>query len=326
LEIYFRNIYILRIGTINQPPREKNTEGKEMVEVTQLAVAQTLETTPEGDIQFVVRGYSWRPFLGFHLPHIDTISHRGLGSAPLFGEHTLTLTKEHYCLECLRPTPGTSHCEECAQLPKVQRMECITKGAGTPYNQPCDPNNPPCESAWAAQYCADEHVIYIAGFGEVFKVGVTRARRWNDPDGYRYRLIEQGADCATVLAGELDLPSAQYTEQLIADTLGLESRVGFHLKAEEFTHPAEPHLETLRELKEQVLQRFHLREVCTLDLSHAYGVLPGLAVDDACWEIGDLVGRVVYVRGNVVYLESNGYTVAHDLHSLRGRGIICEED
>nr|MDO8076893.1 hypothetical protein [Candidatus Freyarchaeota archaeon] len=88
----------------------------------------------------------------------------------------------------------------------------------------------------------------------------------------------------------------------------------------------EPHLETLRELKEQVLQRFHLREVCTLDLSHAYGVLPRLAVDDACWEIGDLVGRVVYVRGNVVYLESNGYTVAHDLHSLRGRGIICEED
>lgn len=293
----------------------------------QIVFPQTKEIILQEDIQFVMRGYSWRPFLGFYLPHIDILSPLGLGSAPLFGEHALMLTREQYCLECLNPTIGDAqYCDECASLVNVQRFECVTKGAGTPYNQHCNPSNPPCDSPWAAQYCGDEHVVYLAGFGELFKVGVTRAERWSTPDGYKYRLIEQGADCTTVLRGNLNLTTAQETEQLIADSLGLETRVRFEYKAEEFAHPKGPKIEELKKLSQETTKKFDLHEVCTLDLSQVYGVHPELPVDVNAWQIEDLLGRVVYVRGNILYFQSNGQLIAHDLHSARGRGIICEED
>ena len=299
-----------------------------MVAVTQqLVVPQTKELTPVEDIQFIVRSYSWRPFLGFFLPHIDTLSPLGLGSAPLFGEHALLLTREQYCLECLEPTmDNTQYCDECSKLINVLRFECVTKGAGTPYNQHCNPNQPPCHSPWAAQFCGDEHVVYIAGFGELFKVGVTRAKRWNSPDGYKYRLVEQAADCATVLRGDLNLTTAQELEQQIAETLGLERRVGFEYKAQEFANPHGPKLETLEKLSQEAAQKFNLHPVCTLDLSEVYGVRPEFSPEESIWYIDDLLGKVVYIRGNILYFQSNGLLLAHDMHSMRGRGIICEED
>ena len=293
----------------------------------QIVIPHTKEIAPQEDIQFIVRGYSWRPFLGFCLPHIDIISHLGLGSAPLFGEHTLPLTKEKYCLECLNPTSGDSqYCEECQKLVKILRLECITKGAGAPYNQQCNPEKPPCNSPWAEQLCKEEHVVYIAGFGELFKVGVTRAERWSTPDGYKYRLIEQGADCAAVLRGNLNLATAQEKEQIIAEALELETRVGFEYKAEEFANPKGPQIRELEELSREAAKRFDLREVCLLDLSQVYGLRPDISVDVNLWQIEDLFGKVVYVRGNILYLQANSLLLAHDLSSARGRGIICEED
>lgn len=293
----------------------------------QITTPQPEETPQKEDIQFIVRGYSWRPFLGFTLPHLDLLTPQGLGSAPLFGEHTLTLTKEKYCLECQNPTiTDTQYCKECQKLVKIQRLECITKGAGTPYNQKCSPENPPCNSPWAAKHCGEEHVVYIAGFGELFKVGVTKAERWNTPDGYKYRLIEQGADSAAVLRGNLNLASAQETEQLIADALDLETRVPFEYKAEEFANPKEPQIQELRKLSQEAARRFKLHEVCILDLSQVYGVRPPLTVDINLWQIEDLLGKVAYVRGNILYLQSNGLLIAHDLSSARGKGVICEED
>ncbi|MGQ9720261.1 MAG: DUF2797 domain-containing protein [Candidatus Jordarchaeum sp.] len=299
-----------------------------MVTTTQqITIPHTKEITLPEEIQYIIRGYSWRPFLGFSLPHIDILSPLGLGSAPLYGEHTLTLTREQYCLECLEPTmENTQYCDECQKLVKIQRLECITKGAGTPYNQHCNPQNPPCDSAWAAQHCNDEHVIYIAGFGELYKVGVTRTERWSTPDGYKYRLIEQGADCATVLRGNLNLATAQETEQFIADALELETRVRFEYKAEEFAQPKGPKIEELRKLSQEAAKRFDLQEVCTLDLSQVYGVHPEFTVDLSVWQIEDLLGRVAYVRGNILYFQSNSLLIAYDLSSARGKGIICEED
>lgn len=299
-----------------------------MVTTTQqITIPHTKEITLPEEIQYIVRGYSWRPFLGFSLPHIDILSPLGLGSAPLYGEHTLTLTREQYCLECLEPTmENTQYCDECQKLVKIQRLECITKGAGTPYNQHCNPQNPPCDSPWAAQHCNDEHVIYIAGFGELYKVGVTRTERWSTPDGYKYRLIEQGADCATVLRGNLNLATAQETEQFIADALELETRVRFEYKAEEFAQPKGPKIEELRKLSQEAAKRFDLQEVCTLDLSQVYGVHPEFTVDLSVWQIEDLLGRVAYVRGNILYFQSNSLLIAYDLSSARGKGIICEED
>jgi hypothetical protein len=299
-----------------------------MVAITQqITIPHTKEITLPEDIPFIIRGYSWRPFLGFSLPHIDLLSSLGLGSAPLFGEHALMLTKEQYCLECFNPIIGdTQYCDQCQNLVKIQRLECITKGAGTPYNQHCNPKNPPCDSPWAAQYCGEEHVVYIAGFGELFKVGVTRTERWSDSDGYKYRLIEQGADCATVLRGNLNLATAQETEQLIADALDLETRVVFEYKSAEFSNPKGPKIEELRKLGQEAARRFGLHEVCTLDLSQVYGVRPELTVDMSIWQIEDLLGRVVYVRGNILYFQSCGLLVAYDLSSAKGRGIICEED
>ncbi|MBS7251013.1 MAG: DUF2797 domain-containing protein [Candidatus Freyarchaeota archaeon] len=296
------------------------------ITITQQIITPHPEETPQKeDTQFIVRGYSWRPFLGITLPHLDLLTPQGLGSAPLFGEHTLTLTKEKYCLECQNPT-NTQYCPQCQKLPKIQRLECITKGAGTPYNQQCNPKNPPCNSPWAAQHCGEEHVIYIAGFGELFKVGVTRTERWSEPDGYKYRLIEQGADCATVLRGNLNLATAQETEQLIADALDLETRVVFDYKVAEFSNPKGPKITELRKLSQEAARRFGLHIVCTLDLSQVYGVRPELMVDMSIWQIEDLLGKVVYVRGNILYLQSCSLLVAYDLSSARGKGVICEED
>jgi len=98
-----------------------------------------------------------------------------------------------------RPVFRFSQCVECAFIPD---LECIFE--------------PKCGGDYCkTEFCSRDHVVYLAFFGPVMKVGMTGAHR------LRERLIEQGADAYTVLALAGNRWAARGLEKEIAAELEL---------------------------------------------------------------------------------------------------------
>ncbi|RLG40006.1 MAG: hypothetical protein DRN78_06000 [Thermoproteota archaeon] len=281
-----------------------------------------------------VRGFSWRPFLDFYLPYVDTVSlvDGGVefGGFPLFGEHFFVFGGGRRCVGCLAPAvvDGFSLCEGCGFSVWGARWMCSVRGAGVPFGSSfCDLDDPACGLRGAAVRCGGEHYVYLAGFGWVLKVGVVAADRWG---GFVSRLVEQGADWAAVFSGGFTLPEAQRVEGEVCRVFGVVDRVGFGEKCEVFRSGV---VCDWGEVAGEVADYFGLRLVGCYDFSGVYGVCPEFELAGVVRSPRVFGGRLVYARGNVAFFDvggggrgggGGGEVYALDLYSLQGLPVLCE--
>jgi hypothetical protein len=165
-----------------------------------------------------------------------------------------------------------------------------------------------------------EAFVYLAVFGDRIKAGVSQGRR------VEKRWIEQGADAARrVLTG--NGREVRVYEKRIQDQLGALKRV----KADEkmgFTDQRglEGGLKSLEEFTEKISQilPFAVRvdEATTL-LSPIYG-LPQTKVRPIEVKIRDniaMAGKILGVKGPILYLENTGIIYSVNIYALTGRRI-----
>jgi hypothetical protein len=165
-----------------------------------------------------------------------------------------------------------------------------------------------------------EAFVYLAVFGDRIKAGVSQGRR------VEKRWIEQGADAARrVIAGN-GREVRQY-EKRIQDELGALKSVKAGDKMA-FTDPRELEwgLRSLDERAEAVRRLFpsakHIDEATTL-LTPIYG-LPETKIRPMEVKIRDntlIVGKVLGVKGPILFLENSGIIYSVNLHALTGRKI-----
>ncbi|MEM3869139.1 MAG: DUF2797 domain-containing protein [Candidatus Jordarchaeales archaeon] len=279
-----------------------------------------------GDCFVVVGGFSWRPFLDFWLPFVDTVSlvDGGVewGGFPLFGEHVFVFGGGRRCVGCLGSgvVDGFGLCGGCASSVWGARWMCSVRGAGVPFgSSSCSLDDPACGLRGAAARCGGEHYVYLAGFGWVLKVGVVAADR---RDGFVARLLEQGADWAAVFSGGFTLPEAQLVEGEVSRVFGVADRVGLDEKVEVFRSGV---VCDWGGVAGEVADYFGLRLVGRYDFSGVYGACPGFEVAGVVREPRVFGGRLVYARGNVAFFDVGECGVyVLDLSSLRGLPLLCE--
>jgi hypothetical protein len=165
-----------------------------------------------------------------------------------------------------------------------------------------------------------EAFVYLAVFGDRVKAGVSQGRR------VEKRWIEQGADAARrVITG--NGREARIYEKRIQDELGALKRVKSEDKMS-FTDPRELEwgLKRLQEHADALHTLFpeakHVDEATTL-LSPIYG-LPQTRIRPIEVKIRDntaISGKVLGVKGPILFLENSGIIYSFDLHALTGRKL-----
>jgi hypothetical protein len=166
-----------------------------------------------------------------------------------------------------------------------------------------------------------EAFVYFAVFGNRVKAGVSQGRR------VEKRWVEQGADAARrVMAG--NGREVRIYEKRIQDELGLLKRVKAGEKMS-FTNPRELEggLKSLEEYINAIRRLFptanHINETPTL-LSPIYG-LPSTKIRPIEVKIRDNIpisGKILGVKGPILFLENTGIIYSVNLHSLPGRKIF----
>ena len=107
-------------------------------------------------------------------------------------------------IECPGRTPGTtcSQCDECAGEAFIDDQECI-------FDPKCDGSK--CDN----EFCKRPHVLYLAFYGTMPKVGMSSTRR------VERRLVEQGADAFAIIGTYPNRFRAREAEKAISAETGL---------------------------------------------------------------------------------------------------------
>ena len=142
-----------------------------------------------------------------------------------------------------------------------------------------------------------EHLIYLASFGELVKVGVTKKERINE------RWIEQGADFGVVVASAGDGFEARAVESLIQHQFGFRNAVRTSEKFKRLGIEKEISKKSLELAIGRITQmKFPGIEVGEVrDLSMHYPKLEEKPVLDNL-----LSGEVLGAKGNLLFLEREG--------------------
>lgn len=165
----------------------------------------------------VIRTFTWVPFLNFYLPAL--LAEDEFPALIYLHQHlVLSLTPQQYCTSCHtplpdHPRPDLNMCSDCLDADQGRYVQCIIKGSGTGFPEeqdalgtPCDPcRDPLCKNPLLAERCAAPHIVYLATFNSLIKVGTARVGRWGFGDGYLLRLLEQGLDYAILFSSQLPI-------------------------------------------------------------------------------------------------------------------------
>jgi hypothetical protein len=170
---------------------------------------------------------------------------------------------------------------------------------------------PGCESG--------EYVIYLASFGSLLKVGISRSRRFYE------RLIEQGADFGTKIADVTDGLRVRAYERMLSEWLGITDFVSGDKKATALFE--DPNLATtslmaaLTRLQNSGFEFLTSPEI--YDLRSLYK-LDSVQKQPELLELsrgGALKGEVVAAKGPVIVLKDRYRYHAINVHRLLGREL-----
>jgi hypothetical protein len=170
---------------------------------------------------------------------------------------------------------------------------------------------PQCES--------NDYYIYLASFGPILKVGISRARRFFE------RLVEQGADFGTKIASVRDGLIVRGYEQNIAKWLGIPDFVSGDTKAARLV--ADPKtssmalLTALARLQESEFDFLSAPEIYDMRASYK---LDGVSRPPELFDVKEgnvLKGCVAAAKGPVIVVKDRFRFVAVNAHRLIGREI-----
>jgi len=277
------------------------------------------------DGYFVVSGFFWRPFFEEHMLFLEWNSPDGNGCFPMFGEHYLKFSKQLYCRWCSSKLTNIASslklCSKCLCSPKGIKFRCSIEGSGTPFNTICY-GEPICEDS-ISKFCYDNHVIYLASFGSIIKVGVSREKRNGLENGFIYRLLEQGVDAAVVLSGNLPLWKAQELELKISEEYNIPLNLNFEEKLEELINGVKTPLNKLVKIATEIKNSLNSK----VDIVWANHFNWGTGPQDfnSILRGDEIFGNLIYARGNIAFFDLCGEIYALNIKSLLGRGIVCWE-
>ena len=277
------------------------------------------------DGYFVVSGFFWRPFFEEHMLFLEWNSPDGNGCFPMFGEHYLKFSKQLYCRWCSSKLTNIASslklCSKCLCSPKGIKFRCSIEGSGTPFNTICY-GEPICEDS-ISKFCYDNHVIYLASFGSIIKVGVSREKRNGLENGFIYRLLEQGVDAAVVLSGNLPLWKAQELELKISEEYNIPLNLNIEEKLEELINGVKTPLNKLVKIATEIKNSLNSK----VDIVWANHFNWGTGPQDfnSILRGDEIFGNLIYARGNIAFFDLCGEIYALNIKSLLGRGIVCWE-
>lgn len=176
-----------------------------------------------------------------------------------------------------------------------------------------------CKNEKRRSDCEKEsYYIYLSAFGHILKVGISNQFRLTN------RLVEQGADIAARIALVRDGMEARLLEQKIKKTLNIVDRVDGAKKHKiMFGDPNVATINILSAIGALKEKGFDLIDPEIYDLRRFYR----LEKIDSVPEFvdispgGELSGKVVAVKGNLIVFEKKGEFYAFNAHSLIGYGI-----
>ena len=264
---------------------------------------------------FVAKGYAYQRFASMYVPYLVLAHPDGEDYVPLIGYVSMVFDGV-FCPNCFKETslvPGLNLCEDCASTDYGLWRKCVLFGAGAAFGE-CLGDSCPISFA---KFCKREHVVYIASFGDVIKVGISALNRDGADNGFLYRLLDQGADNAVVISGGFKMWEAHHIEKEIADSYGLKTSVSFTTKLSSLSYDSIS-LRDLLYLAEEVATRYNGKIIWS-------GSFEWLTPSDFSNPTDELRGFVYGWKGNIIFLEQDGEIRPMNLKSVNNRGLICWE-
>ncbi|MEM7827932.1 MAG: DUF2797 domain-containing protein [Candidatus Aenigmatarchaeota archaeon] len=186
-------------------------------------------------------------------------------------------------------------------------------------NLPCMKCTGICKNLIKRKECMDtEYFIYLAVFGPLLKVGISRGSR------LKHRLIEQGADFGVKIAQIRDGRLARVYEQKIKNCLDIVDRIKGNKKYENLN--SDPSL-SIRKIY-QAINKLKSSEFSTIlcfpeiyDLRAYYNLVDAIP-EFMKIETGlKIIGRIVSVKGNLIVVKNVERHACFNAHELIGREI-----
>jgi hypothetical protein len=165
-----------------------------------------------------------------------------------------------------------------------------------------------------------EHIVYLATFANILKVGVASAKR------FPQRVIEQGADYATIIAQTEDGLEARRIESEIKKKFNITDKM-YSRQKRELLHKKEArelgrHLITVAYA--DVIDTIPLEkraEIDVLDLSENYVELEQRPVIQEISDNTDICGKVIGNKGNFLVLKVSNDNLMFNCYDLVGRVV-----
>ena len=174
-----------------------------------------------------------------------------------------------------------------------------------------------------AECMKKEFCLYLAIFGNILKVGISRDLR------LKQRLIEQGADFGAKLASVKDGKLARIYEQKIKNYLNSEDIVsGYKKFIKSFINPTgtiKDMVEAITKLKKSNVINIPIGDVEIYDLRKYYNLHTIVNVMPKFIKIekGEHIeGLVLAVKGNVVFMKRSDEYVCFNANDLIGREVF----
>jgi len=264
------------------------------------------------------------PVVDFYLPAIKTDSGMGEILLPFWGDVYLKLGISKYCTNCHKPNrTGGLLCEECEAGGTGKFFRCLF--GKTIEN--CTPEHPACEFAENHRICFNPYVVYVGRIGKHYKVGITPRYRDGSPEGYLFRLIEQGLSEAAVFAGkglDLTLPEATALEAEISEIFRIPTAISFKSKISAVWE--ESNGENNSDIFDEITRVFEqIERIDHVSLAHNY-ILPDNFRDfqEFTWSNKFIIsGKVVGFWGPLLFIKghNNGWYKILNAQSMVGRMI-----
>ncbi len=198
-----------------------------------------------------------------------------------------------------RPIDSFNQCYGCAP-DDIPKMECIFEP------QDCED----CEGG----FCEEEHVVYLAFFGPISKIGMTKKKR------LKQRVIEQGADAYALMATLENRKKAREEEKEISDRLNISQKVSSKDKLRRLEREIDKQM--IRRKFRGIKNRIAVGELKYLEdypISLPLRARPRLRPTP-----GRHQGERVGIKGGLLIYEYNGLQ-ALDLSDLIGRNMLIDK-
>lgn len=200
-----------------------------------------------------------------------------------------------------------SQCSACAEESFIPFQECV-------FDPKCEGDQ--CD----IEFCKREHVLYLAFYGTMVKIGMSSTRRVDR------RLVEQGADAYAIIGSYPNRFRAREAEKDISSRMKIPQGIRQQRLLDNFVSPLDLlSIEArLRSLSEDLAESYGL-EVEPIRALSGYPIdLPLRATPKLVETPGRHRGKLLGIKGKWLVYESNGVK-ALNLSDLPGRRIAAEK-